>query len=110
MRPDGVDAAVVMMLILLLSPKTSKAHYCSVLLPVMLLTADAVRAPRSWKSILWLILGLAIGVMTKDIVGRKAGNWLLDYGYLAWFAVAVLGFLWLRRTEDEPVSPESSLR
>ncbi len=109
-RPDGVDAAVVMMLILLLSPKTSKAHYCSVLLPVMLLTADAVRAPRSWKSILWLILGLAIGVMTKDIVGRKAGNWLLDYGYLAWFAVAVLGFLWLRRTEDEPVSPESSLR
>lgn len=99
-RPGSVDAAVVMMLILLLSPKTSKAHYCSMLLPVMLLTADAVCAPKSWKRIFWLILGLAIGVMTKDVVGRKAGNWLLDYGYLVWFALAVLGFLWLRRSES----------
>jgi hypothetical protein len=101
----GHDAAVVMALVLLFSPKTSKAQYCSMLLPILLLTAAAVRTPKHWASILWFIVAIAIGLLTKDIVGSKPCNILLDYGYLVWFALVVLAYLWLRtETESELTS------
>jgi hypothetical protein len=109
LTPDGYDAAVVMALLLLFSPKTSKAHYCSMLLPIILITANAVRRPKQWSSILWFIVGGAMGLLTKGVVGSKTCNTLLDYGYFVWFAVIVLVYLWFTRdTDDAMVSPARS--
>jgi hypothetical protein len=93
----GHDAAVVLVLMLLFSPKTSKAHYCSMLLPILLLTAEAVRTPRHWASLLWFAVAIGIGLLTKNVVGSRLCNQLMDYGYLVWFALVALACLWLRR-------------
>ncbi len=98
---SGHDAAVVMILMLLLSPKTSKAHYCSMLLPILLLTARAVRTPKHWASILWFAVAVGIGLLTKGVAGGRPCNILLDYGYLVWFALFALAYLWFQRN---PVS------
>lgn len=97
----GYDASVVLCLMLLFSPKTSKAHLCSLILPILLLTARAVRAPKSAASIGWLVIGVGVGVLTKNLVGRQLANWLLDYGYLTWFILVILAYLWFWRTTDE---------
>jgi len=103
LTPTGYDAAVVMALILLFSPKTSKAHYCSMLLPIILITANALRAPKHWSSILWFVGGGAMGLLTKGVVGSKTCNTLLDYGYFVWFALIALAYLWFTRGAQEPV-------
>jgi uncharacterized membrane protein len=96
----GYDASVVLCLMLLFSPKTSKAHLCSLILPILLLTARAVRAPKSAASIGWLVIGVGVGVLTKNLIGRQLANWLLDYGYLTWFILVTLAYLWFWRSED----------
>ncbi len=105
LTPTGYDAAVVMALILLFSPKTSKAHYCSMLLPILLLTARAVRTPKHWASILWFIVAIAIGLLTKGVVGSKPCNILMDYGYLVWFALFALTYLLFQRAPEESTTP-----
>jgi len=105
LTPTGYDAAVVMVLLLLFSPKTSKAHYCSMLLPILLLTARAVRTPKHWASILWFVVAIAIGLLTKGVVGSRPCNTLMDYGYLVWFALFVLAYLWFQRDPEESATP-----
>jgi hypothetical protein len=79
------------------------------LLPIILITANAVRRPKQWSSILWFIVGGAMGLLTKGVVGSKTCNTLLDYGYFVWFAVIVLVYLWFTRdTDDAMVSPARS--
>jgi hypothetical protein len=61
------------------------------------LTAEAVRTPRHWASLLWFAVAIGIGLLTKNVVGSRLCNQLMDYGYLVWFALVALACLWLRR-------------
>jgi hypothetical protein len=104
----GWDASVVMLLVLLFSPKTSKAQYCSMLLPILLLTAQAVHAPKYWANILWFVVAIVMGLLTKGVAGSKRCNVLMDYGYLVWFALFMLAWLWLKSASDKE-NPEGEI-
>lgn len=108
LTPTAYDVATVIVLMLLFSPKTSKAHLCSLSLPIILLTTGAIRSPKSWSSILWFIIAITMGLLTKEIIGKPAANWLLNYGYLTWFMLFILAYLWLGRTPTEAVQSQAT--
>lgn len=91
----------------LLSPQSSKAHFCVWLFPAAFL-ADRVLRGRFDVRLL-LLVGLAILVGTfgaKDLVGTRLGNRLLAYGNVTWCTVLLLlaTVLALRPTAAPPRS------
>jgi alpha-1,2-mannosyltransferase len=84
---------------LLLSPQSSKAHFCSWLFPAAFLADRALRGPRDrW---LWPLLGAVFAsgaLLSKGILGRDLGNRVLAYGNVTWctvlFLLATLRALW----------------
>ena len=74
----------------LLSPQSSKAHFCVLLLPA----AFGVRcmlASRDRLLILLLLAALVAGPLSaKDLVGKDFGNVLLAYGSVTWCTVLLL--------------------
>jgi hypothetical protein len=76
---------------LLLSPQSSKAHFCVWLFPAAFLADRLLRGPRDrW---LWpLVLAAVVcgPLASKGIVGREIGNRLLAYGNVTWCTVLLL--------------------
>tara|TARA_R110002073_G_scaffold7463_6_gene42503 strand:- start:1837 stop:2901 length:1065 start_codon:yes stop_codon:yes gene_type:complete len=74
----------------LLSPMSSKAHFCVLLLPAAIISWDAM-VNRNRLSIGAIIVVFCLGTLTsKDLVGRELGNQLLGYGTATWLALALL--------------------
>lgn len=86
----------------LLSPQSSKAHFCIWLFPAAFVVDRLLRGPRDR-----LLFGLMIGVLlcgplaSKGIVGRDLGNTLLAYGNVTWctllLLLATVRVLWTQR-------------
>jgi len=75
----------------LLSPQSSKAHFCVWLFPAAFLADRALRGRRD--VLLWILLGLVLLLATtgaKDLVGTAIGNKLLAYGNVTWCTVLML--------------------
>ena len=74
----------------LLSPMSSKAHFCVLLLPVAVCVHDAL-IHRGRVSIAALATVFVIGTLTsKDLIGRELGNQLLAMGTVTWLTVTLL--------------------
>lgn len=91
----------------LLSPMSSKAHFCVLLLPAAIATWDAM-TNRNVLSMIALGIVFCLGTLTsKDLVGRELGNQLLGYGTATWLTVALLiamtSFCFRQRTKAESV-------
>ncbi|MEM7235724.1 MAG: hypothetical protein AAF517_26375, partial [Planctomycetota bacterium] len=73
------EMGIVALLSLLLSPMTSMAHFCVVSLAVLALLRDAhlLRNKGVWAL---ASIGLLVGLLGKDIVGREVGTHLRFYG------------------------------
>jgi hypothetical protein len=85
--PPAGEYGLVVILMLMLSPMSSKPHFCTLLLPGFFLARAAVERrdllPR-------LLLGGAILaglVSNKDLVGRLAYDTVIWYGSVFWNAV-----------------------
>jgi hypothetical protein len=86
-RRDGVpptgeafEFGLVLILMLLLCPQSSKPHFCTLLLPAFCVARAAV----TWPSrTLWAV-AVAVAacglVVNKDLVGGRVYNWLVWYG------------------------------
>lgn len=90
----GVEASAIVGLMLLLSPMSSKAHYVVLLLPCMVLARAIVqgRLDARW----WLPPLLIFGPLTsKGMTGKPLGDVLLAWGFPTWFAIVLLGAMWM---------------
>ncbi|MCA8953277.1 MAG: DUF2029 domain-containing protein [Planctomycetes bacterium] len=91
----------------LLSPQSSKAHFCIWLLPAAFLADRLTRGPRD--RLLWpLVIGaLVLGpLMTKGIVGSGVGNFMLARGNVA-VSTLLLLLATLRALWTEPTTRDS---
>ena len=77
---QAVEFSLVVILMVLLSPQSSKPHFCTMVLPAFCLARAALAWPS--KPILLLVIGaLVLGLAAnKDLVGRPIYDWLKWYG------------------------------
>ncbi len=90
----------------LLSPQSSKAHFCIWLFPAAFLADRLLRGPRD--RLLWvLMIGVALSgpLASKGLLGRELGNQLLAYGNVTWctslLLLATVRALWTERRSPE---------
>ena len=81
--------SVLFTAMLLLSPMSSKQHFCTLLVPLAYVCDYLLDAP---KRQYLLLVGLGLvwfmgSCLMKDIVGRPLGNLALAYGSLTWCAL-----------------------
>ncbi|MFO1053217.1 MAG: glycosyltransferase family 87 protein [Planctomycetota bacterium] len=79
---------------LLLSPMSSKSHFCVLLLPTTFCIAETIRGD-AWRrrplvTALLAFSFCAATLSTKGLIGREAGNLLLAFGAVAWGTFALL--------------------
>ncbi|MCB9877970.1 MAG: DUF2029 domain-containing protein [Planctomycetes bacterium] len=84
----------------LLSPQSSKSHFCVWLFPVAFVVEQLLRRGRRDVVLLALFVpAFALGVVSKELVGRANGELLLAWGNVTWSTVllllATLRGLWL---------------
>lgn len=85
------QGAVVVCGMLLLSPMTSKAHLCLLLLPISYCVTDFVYRQRSYFVGAMLTIVFLTGTLaSKGLVGSYLGNRLLGYGFPTWSIFACL--------------------
>jgi alpha-1,2-mannosyltransferase len=99
----GEVGAVVCGMVLL-SPQSSKSHFCVWLFPVAYLADRLLRGPRDRLATVLLVAAAITGLLAKDVLGTKLGNQALAYGNVTWATVllllATVRCLWTaRRTE-----------
>lgn len=75
---------------LLLSPMSSKAHFCVWLFPVAFLAERLLRGRRDLVCAGLFVAGAVVGLLAKDLLGRKLGNDVLAYGNATWATVLFL--------------------
>jgi alpha-1,2-mannosyltransferase len=85
------QGAAVMCGMLLLSPMSSKAHFCTLLLPLTFIVSDFLNRRRELVTGGSLLVVFLLGTLTaKDLVGKVPGDLLLAYGSLTWCTIACL--------------------
>jgi hypothetical protein len=101
----GVETSMVLCLMLLFSPMTSKSHFAVLLLPTLLL---ARRLVERREGAMWALAGLLLisGPLTsRDLIGRAWCDTLLFWGLPTWHVMATwCGLLWLRGRSHEPAA------
>ena len=85
----GEVAAIVCGMVLL-SPQSSKSHFCVWLFPVAFVAERLLRGRRDLLALLLFAAGAVTALLAKDLVGREAGNRLLAYGNVTWATVLLL--------------------
>jgi hypothetical protein len=88
--PEGSRAAVecslVLLLMLLLSPMSSKPHFCTMLLPAFLLARLAAVEKRRWAGAL-VAAAILLGLLAmRDVWGFRISASALWYGAVMWSA------------------------
>ncbi|MDB5292885.1 MAG: hypothetical protein JWL69_4126, partial [Phycisphaerales bacterium] len=89
--PMMIECGIVMLLMLLLSPNSSRAHYCILFLPAFCVARLAVRRPVGWVSIL---LWLAVIFSTLSIHIRLPGTMAAEQ-VLLWVGVVMFATIFL---------------
>lgn len=75
---------------LLLSPMSSKSHFCVWLLPIAFLADRLLRGRRDAVATALFVGGAVVGLLAKDLLGKSLGNVVLAYGNATWATVLFL--------------------
>jgi hypothetical protein len=75
---------------LLLSPMSSKSHFCVWLFPVAFLAERLLRGRRCVVAIALFALGAVVALLAKDLLGKRLGNVVLAYGNATWATLLFL--------------------
>jgi hypothetical protein len=111
---QAIEFSLVLILMLLLSPQSSKPHFCTLVLPAFCLALAAL----SWPSRLLLVLMIvsaALGLASnKDLVGKLVYDWLKWYGGMTvetilLFAGCCIALVERPRDESDCMLPPSKL-
>jgi hypothetical protein len=84
------EVAAIACGMVLLSPQSSKAHFCIWLFPVAFCIDRLTRGRVDWLAWLLLLSGSLVGLLAKDLLGRELGNLLLGWGNVTWATVLFL--------------------
>lgn len=68
----------------LLSPQSSKSHFCVWLFPVAFVVNYLTRHRRDAIAIMLFAVALVLGMLSKGMLGRSMANVVLAYGSVAW--------------------------
>jgi hypothetical protein len=91
----GWEASVVMCLMLLLSPMSSKAHYVVLFLPCLMLARQLVDRPTTTLRVIHLLL-LVCGPLTlKGLTGKLLGDLTLAWGMPTYFVLVAWYGAWM---------------
>jgi alpha-1,2-mannosyltransferase len=86
----SLECSVVLLLMLLISPVSSKPHFCTMLLPGLVLGRVAIEK-RDWVILGIVLAAILIGnVMEPNFVGRVGGDLGLWLGTVCWSAMLLL--------------------
>ncbi len=87
----AVEYSLVVLLMLLLSPQSSKPHYCALVLPGFCLARLATeRRDRALGGLLAITLGATL-VLTRGLLGQRASGTALWWGGVFWPTAALFG-------------------
>lgn len=75
---------------LLLSPMSSKSHFCVWLFPVAFLADRMLRGRRDRIAAALFVSGAVVGLLAKDLLGKSLGNVVLAYGNATWATLLFL--------------------
>ena len=105
----ALEGGVVLLLMLLLSPMSSKAHFGVLLVPGFCLARSALAGGQG-RYASRVLLGLAVGlavVANKDLLGGRLYTLALWYGSATWQALALLAgcLLALRGRQAQAAAP-----
>ncbi len=75
---------------LLLSPQSSKAHFCIWLFSAAFVANYLVRTRRDAIAIVLGVGAMVLGLLSKGMFGRQMGNIVLAYGCVAWSTLLLL--------------------
>lgn len=84
------EVATIACGMVLLSPQSSKSHFCVWLFPAAFLADRVLRGRRDVWTIVLLCGAFVLGVASKDLLGSELGNRLLAYGNVTWSTVLLL--------------------
>lgn len=93
--PLALDASLLIIGMLMLSPMSSKSHFVVLMLPYMVLSAYAI-GERRVRNLGIVILGASYilnSMTSKDLIGRKLGEVLLSAGCVTIGTLVLLVFL-----------------
>lgn len=104
-RVRAIECAVVLTLMVLLSPMSSKPHFLVLLLPAWILARQAVQKRDALSGAI-LVLAIIAGALTiKDLAGPNLATVAMWYGGVTWSALLLLcgmtRLLWLGRFPGE---------
>jgi hypothetical protein len=68
----------------LLSPQSSKAHFCVWLFPVAFVVNYLSRTRRDALGVVLFVVALALGMLSKGMLGTTMANVVLAYGSVMW--------------------------
>ena len=75
----------------LLSPQSSKAHFCIWLFPAAFLADRLLRGPRDRLLPVLMVAAFLVGpLLSKGVIGREFGNLMLARGNVTWCTVLLL--------------------
>jgi hypothetical protein len=92
---QALEFSLVLILMLLLSPHSSKPHFCTLLLPGFCLARAALLWPDRKLLVLVLLAAALTTVIHKDLVGRTLHLWFMWHGVPTLAAVLLfIGCCW----------------
>ncbi len=84
---EVIEYGLVLILMLLMSPQSSKPHFCTLLLPAWCVARAAVTWPSRRLGGLLAVVVLCGLLVNKDLVGKWCYNWLVWYGVITLSAI-----------------------
>lgn len=84
------EVAAVACGMVLLSPQSSKSHFCVWLFPVAFVAERLLRGPRDRLAAGLLVGACLTGLLAKDVLGTRLGNQALALGNVTWATVLLL--------------------
>jgi hypothetical protein len=95
--------SMVLILMVLLSPMSSKPHFCTLLLPGFCLARIAMRRKESWPLVCLAMAAVSGCLGISGLVGGRLASLSLWYGNVTWSALFLYaGCCWAIRQQAEP--------
>jgi hypothetical protein len=99
------EVAAIACGMVLLSPQSSKSHFCIWLFPTAYVVDRLLRCRRDTWAIVLFVLAAVVGLLSKQLLGTGLGNHLLGYGNVTWSTLLLLGAT-VRCLRMTPVAPK----
>ncbi|HEX6809984.1 MAG TPA: glycosyltransferase family 87 protein [Planctomycetota bacterium] len=84
------EVAAIACGMVLLSPQSSKSHFCVWVFPAAFVVDRLLRTKRDTLAIVLLVLAAVTGFCSKELLGTGLGNSLLGYGNVTWCTLLLL--------------------